>query len=114
MAVCQIKRNNAEARIKAMLEGKRIRRINFPEELRDIEETSKDLILKKINQKFRCHELTRLVETVLKAQGYVTSRSEPRPDGGVGILAGSAPWDSISPEYASKLNPTHLQLALKF
>jgi len=93
MTVCQIKRNNAEARIKAMLEGKRIRRIatTAEEELGDIEEISKDLILKKINQKFRGHELARLVEAVLKAQGYVTSRSEPGPDGGVDILAGSGP-----------------------
>jgi len=93
MTVCQIKRNNAEARIKAMLEGKRIRRIKPPaeEELGDIEQVSRDLILKKINQKFRGHELARLVEAVLIAQGYVTSRSEPGPDGGVDILAGSGP-----------------------
>jgi len=92
MTVCQIRRNNAEARIKAMLEGRRIRRrITVEEELGDIEEISRDLILKRIGQKFKGHELARLVEAVLKAQGYITSRSEPGPDGGVDILAGSGP-----------------------
>ena len=98
MTVCQIRRNNAEARVRAMLEGKPIRKKAIEEqELRDIEEASRDLILNKIGQKFKGHELARLVEAVIKAQGYVTSRSEPGPDGGVDILAGSGALGFDSP-----------------
>jgi len=92
MTVCQISRNDAETRIKAMLEGKLkiIKTAEFREET-DIEEYSKDLILKIIGQEFKGHELARIVEEVIKAQGYMTWRSEPGPDGGVDILAGSGP-----------------------
>src|SRR5262249_43205610 len=37
---------------------------------------------------FKGHGLTRLVEGILKAQGYVTYRSPQGADGGVDILAG--------------------------
>ena len=100
MTVCQIRRNNAENRVKAMISGKPIIRKRTIElgEVTDIEEFSKDLILKKIAQKFRGHELARLVEAVIRAQGYVTSRSEPGPDGGVDILAGSGPLGFDPPQ----------------
>lgn len=99
MTVCQIRRNNAETRVRAMIEGKPIprRRTTELREVTDIEEISRDLILKKIGLKFKGHELARLVEAVIKAQGYVTSRSEPGPDGGVDILAGSGPLGFDSP-----------------
>ena len=95
MTVCQIRRNNAEARVKAMLEGKRIevaRRYEIEAEERvDIEEVARDQILDFIKRKFKGHDLARLVEAVIQAQGYVTKRSEPGPDGGVDILAGAGP-----------------------
>ncbi len=50
-----------------------------------------------INRKFKGHELARLVEAVLQAEGYVTRRSEPGPDGGVDILAGRGPLGFDSP-----------------
>lgn len=37
----------------------------------------RDLILKKVGEKFSGHDLARLVEAVTTAQGYVTNRSEP-------------------------------------
>jgi restriction system protein len=42
--------------------------------------------------------LSRLVEGVLQAQGYVTEFSKPGPDGGVDILAGSGPMGFEEPK----------------
>jgi len=99
MTVCQIRRNKAEARVRAMLEGRTIRRRAVEEpEFQDIEEISRDQILKFIGRKFTKHELSRLVEAIIQAQGYVTNRSEPGPDGGVDILAGSGPFGFEPPK----------------
>ncbi len=103
MTVCQIQRNNADDRIKAILDQDKdpyleIRpekiEINSDENasadeyLADLEQYSLDLIRKYIGAKFAGHELTRLVAAVLKAQGYYTYVSPPGPDGGVDIIAG--------------------------
>src|SRR3989304_1214290 len=89
--VCQIERNNAEERVKAILKGGRIsgdqHEIQTPEF--EIEQAAKDQILKHIDHKFKGHELAILVEAVIQAQGYITSLSTPGPDGGVDILAGA-------------------------
>lgn len=91
MTVCQIERNNAEERVNAILKGRQIpkdqQEAQTPE--LDIEQAAKDQLLKYIDQKFKGHELARLVEAVIQAQGYITSRSTPGPDGGVDILAGA-------------------------
>jgi restriction system protein len=55
----------------------------------NLQETARDEILKFIQAKFKGHDLARLVNAVLKAQGYKTEVSPPGPDGGVDILAGS-------------------------
>lgn len=55
----------------------------------NLEETARDEILKFIQAKFQRHDLARLVDAVLRAQGYKTEVSPPGPDGGVDILAGS-------------------------
>ena len=97
MTVCQIKRNNAEERIQAILKGNKliIKRDEETEveeqEVVDIEQAARDQIIDYINRRFKGHELARLVEAVLQVQGYVTKRSEPGPDGGVDILAGAGP-----------------------
>jgi restriction system protein len=44
-----------------------------------------------IAAKFKGHGLTRLVESILKAQGYITYRSPEGADGGADILAGAGP-----------------------
>jgi restriction system protein len=96
MTVCRIERNNAEERCRAMLKGKRIS-LPSPEEASpdtvsiDIEGYARDQIMKYISTKFAGHDLARLVEAVLQAQGYVTHRADPGPDGGVDILAGAGP-----------------------
>lgn len=55
----------------------------------DLERAGRDEILKYIHANFKTHDLTRLVDAVLRAQGYKTVVSPPGPDGGVDILAGS-------------------------
>lgn len=92
MTVCQIQRNDAENRIKAMLKGEKIkqpeaRKEEEIESLVDVEGIAEDEITKFIIAKFKGHGLARLVEAVLKVEGYTTRTSPPGPDGGVDILA---------------------------
>lgn len=99
MTVCQIKRNDAEKRIKKILTGQidvKPQQIDeysenneVLEEEVDIEVVSRDQIVDFVKRKFKGHDLSRLVEAVLQAQGYVTEFSKPGPDGGVDILAGT-------------------------
>jgi len=95
LTVCQIKRNNAEERIKAILEGKvspiaMASNVNDEsnEENADFEQKALIQIQSFIAQKFAGHKLATLVSAVLEAQGYTVLTSEPGPDGGVDILAG--------------------------
>ncbi len=97
MTVCQIKRNNAEARFKALLERKKDpgsqeepTDTEFAEEQvpTDIEQLARDQILAHLQKNFKGHKLADLVDAVLRAEGYRTKVSPPGPDGGVDILAG--------------------------
>jgi restriction system protein len=107
MTVCQIQRNDAENRINRVLKGHRDQtfkssngddNIEFEEEEVDIEIMARDQIVDFVNHKFKGHDLSRLVEAVLQAQGYVTEFSKPGPDGGVDILAGSGPMGFEDPK----------------
>lgn len=111
MTVCQIKRNEAEARIKMMLKGQPdphlkggIKTVATDEEigtyqegLVDLEEQALDQIRKMIESKFKGHNLARLVEAILNIQGYQTWRAPEGPDGGVDILAGYGPMGFEQP-----------------
>jgi len=95
MTVCRIERNDAENRVKMLL-SKEIKEEGqgkpaLPPEIVDVEAYSKDQIVKYIAEKFKGHDLARLVDAALKAQGYITRVSPPGPDGGVDILAASGP-----------------------
>ncbi|MHB2036218.1 MAG: restriction endonuclease, partial [Nitrososphaerales archaeon] len=96
MTVCQITRNNAEARLRALIQGKTLPspagETTEEETFQDLEQLGRDQVQELISQRFRGHELARLVEAVLQAQGYKTDRSPPGPDGGVDILAGKGPF----------------------
>lgn len=104
MTVCQIKRNNAEERINEVLRGG-IDKIpeyedldELPEEKEvDIESMASDQIVDYVKTKFKGHDLSRLVDAVLQAQGYVTENAKPGPDGGVDILAGTGPMGFSEP-----------------
>jgi restriction system protein len=102
--VCGISRNNAEARIRAKLAGE-IEPLDegegdHLEEVLDIEQITQDQIVSYIDQKYKGHELARLVGDLLMAQGYHVRVSPPGADGGVDILAGSGALGLESPKLA--------------
>lgn len=104
MTVCEIKRNDAEKRIRSMAQGawKSSAPMSVPsqanetpvgelaveaEETIDLERLGRDQIARLIDRRFKGHEMARFVEEILKAMGYTTFRSSPGPDKGVDILA---------------------------
>jgi restriction system protein len=112
MTVCQIKRNNAENRIAKMIQngGAIVKSSDssrksetIDDEPIDIEQYAKDRIIKYIGAKFAGHNLARIVESILKAQGYITRKSEPGKDGGIDILAGSGPLGYNEPRICAQI-----------
>lgn len=106
MTICRVQRNNAESRIAAMrangwkpetiaaVTKPPVSSIDESTEANlntDLEEAAHDQIAQLIAARFKGHGLTRLVEGILKAEGYTTYRSPEGPDGGVDILAGAGP-----------------------
>ena len=96
LTVCQISRHNAEARIRAMLTGQPVPAPAAPngdlEETEtpvDLEQYAADDLVEFISQRFKGHELARLVDAILQTQGYQTLVSPAGTDGGVDIIAGS-------------------------
>jgi restriction system protein len=96
MTVCRVQRNNAEERFQAILRGGKDPGLTAPpavdettgEEVpTDIEQLATDQIRGHIERQFRGHDLARLVDAVLRAEGYITLVSSPGADGGVDILA---------------------------
>lgn len=104
MTICQIQRNDAEKRIKALANGQAPTRLTetavavqpdaFGEAAAeiDLEQLSRDAIAKLIIQKFMGHGMARLVDAVLKAQGFTTHLSPEGPDKGIDILAAGGPF----------------------
>jgi len=103
LTLAQIQRNNAEERIRAMVEG-RTPPATAPQPTGadtevpqaeqaplNLEEYSRDQIQTHISRRFRGHDLARLVTAILNAQGYTTEMSPPGPDAGVDIIAGQGP-----------------------
>ena len=72
-------------------------------EIVDIEQHAKDQILKYVGVKFSGHDLARLVESILKSQGYITTKSEPGKDGGIDILAGSGSFGFNEPRICAHI-----------
>lgn len=63
----------------------------------DIERLARDRIASYIAEHFTGHDLARLVEAVLGAEGFTTFRSPPGADGGVDVLAGAGALGMESP-----------------
>lgn len=112
LTICRIKKNNAESRLTAMRKNgwqpetvsaitkvgaAPVAEIDEEAAELDIEESAQDQIARLIVARFKGHGLTRLVEGILRAQGYVTYRSPEGADGGVDILAGAGPLGFGSP-----------------
>ena len=111
MTVCEVQRNNALARVEAVLHSGRDPgdgvRIDAPAEPTDPEEAeepdldlvalAREQIEARIASSFAGHDLTRLVAAILEAQGYRTHMSPPGPDNGIDIVAGRGPLGVESP-----------------
>jgi restriction system protein len=117
MTVCQIKRNNAEERIRALLEGRQP--TPSPAQDDDIQDDleaagvpvnlaqhGRDLIRERISQRFKGHRFERLVEHLLIAQGYVTERTTEGADGGADIVAGRGAMGFDQPRIAVQVKST--------
>jgi restriction system protein len=101
MTICEVKRNDAERRVRAMAASGWKSSTSTPaaadrsvatvddadSSTVDLEQLAQDAIAKLIIAKFKGHGLARLVEAILKAQGYTTHLSPPGADKGVDILA---------------------------
>lgn len=112
MTICRIQRNNAETRLAAMRangwkaeklssivqsESPAVADLDVEGQDTDLEELAMDKIAQLVMARFKGHGLARLVEAVLKAQGYMTYRSPEGADGGADILAGSGELGFGSP-----------------
>ena len=107
--ISEVRRNNAEQRVRAVLETGQDpgyqetedQDETLPEEgataIADIEQLALDQIMSHIEVNFKGHEFARLVDAVLRSQGYITELSAPGPDGGVDILAGKGVMGFESP-----------------
>ncbi len=97
--ICQIQKNNAEVRVKELVvKGKDKSKPTVSEifdvfeeatSLTNIEDLAQDQLANFVIRKFKGHGLERLVEAILKAQGYTTYHSPMGADGGKDILAAS-------------------------
>lgn len=93
--ICQISRNDAEQRLKNMKNNHWhssnafIMNMSSEDEPQEsnVEELAHDQIIRLIDTKFQGHNFARLVNEILKAQGYQTYMSPPGADGGIDILA---------------------------
>lgn len=96
MTICRLTRNDAERRIKAVASagwksvGLSTTHPTIDESdnvALDIESIARQEIAQIINQRFKGHELARLVGGILKAKGYTVLVTPPGADKGVDILA---------------------------
>jgi len=116
MTVCQVKRNNAEQRIRAVFEGREDPVGSGPGETEDVsneispvldlEQYAADQIRQFISRKFKAHELAQLVSQILHAEGYQLEVSPPGPDGGVDIVAGRGPMGFDAPRLCVQVKST--------
>jgi restriction system protein len=112
LTVAQIQRNNAEERIRSIIAGgseaETIEPIaagddedeDVTDALQDLERYARDLISKRISQRFKGCKFERLIEELLRAQGYVTARTTAGADGGVDIVAGRGQMGFDEPRIA--------------
>lgn len=107
--VCQVQRNDAERRVRAMqLTGWALpalrQSVGEPQNIADdefdvdLERSARDQISRLISRRFTKHALARLVDAILQARGYTTFLSPEGPDRGIDILAAPGPLGFGSPK----------------
>jgi len=108
LTVFRAERNDAENRVRALLEGKKLSFASISseevgeseEDQVNLEAVATDQIRKLIAQKFAGHALSNLVGEILRAEGYKVQVSPEGPDGGVDVLAGSGKSGFEAPRIA--------------
>jgi restriction system protein len=120
MTICEISRNDAEARIRRILQlpaSKAVPAAALSEVPReeaattiDYEQLARDEIAALIIRRFKGHGLERLVEAILQAQGYVTYHSPAGADRGIDILAGSGHLGFGSPKICVQVKSEQMRI----
>jgi len=105
--ICEISRDNAEGRVRAMLNAPasaasqasslEVSATPAEEAPIDLERAGKDEIARLIIRKFKGHGLATVVDAILRAQGFLTFKSPEGADKGIDILAAPAPLGFGSP-----------------
>ncbi len=127
LTVSKVSRENAAERVLALANSKQTEvelggiisdiqtsaTIEETEEEYDIEGIAKDQISKLIVRKFKGHDFAKLVEQILKAQGYTTQLSPPGADGGMDILASSGVLGFEQPRICVQVKSTTAQVDVK-
>jgi restriction system protein len=118
LTVSKVSREQAAKRVLALVEGGKAIKveaipIDEKEEEFDVEQYAVDQILKLIDKRFKGHNFARLVEQILKAQGYITQLSPPGADGGIDILAASGPLGFEQPRICVQVKSTTSQVDVK-
>ncbi|MBY0307691.1 MAG: restriction endonuclease [Phycisphaerales bacterium] len=115
MTICEIKRNDAEKRVRAMAangwkssgqvaarpkrggdeEGGDVPDADVAE--RDLAETARDQLAREILRLYKGHGMQRLVAGILEAQGFSTHTPPDGPDKGIDVVAAPGPLGFGSP-----------------
>lgn len=118
LTVFEVGNNDAAYRLEKVMEGKpdpgarsvlspgtsKASEATTPEDVEsaqdsiDLEEVAQDEIAKRLQEDFKGHELSELVEALLTAEGFKCRNSPPGADGGVDVLAGMGPLGMDSPK----------------
>lgn len=100
LTVFRAEKNNALARLSAALDSGNGANIGEPslgaeavavevsDNNEDFERTARDAIVALVQERFKAHELERLVQAILVADGFHVDRTRAGADGGVDLLAG--------------------------
>lgn len=124
--ICQIKRNDAEARIRSILKlgatspgPTALRDHSTTESSDDADDRDADIdpgqlarnqIREQISRKFVNHDFARLIDSILRAQGYFTQMGPIGQDRGVDILAGSGPLGFGEPRLCVQIKSGSVQV----
>ncbi|MDE0412269.1 MAG: restriction endonuclease [Gammaproteobacteria bacterium] len=123
MTICGVSRNDAEQRVRKMgksnwkssvlsaedLKGGQ-ESTGDSEELQDLAQVAQDQLAKLVITRFKGHGMARLVDAVLRAQGYITYLSPEGPDKGIDILAAPQPMGFGEPSVCVQVKSGDLPL----